>query len=59
MEAIYWLCFVNFSHVLAAYANFLWETEEEDEDEAEADVAEELRVMNTNLREGTVASATA
>lgn len=50
---------MNFSHVQAAYANFLWETEEEDEDEAEADVAEELRVMNTNLREGTVASATA
>ncbi|PON66834.1 Signal transduction response regulator [Trema orientale] len=44
------------SHVHAAYANFLWETED---DEDEADVAQELHVMTANLREGTIASATA
>ncbi|XP_062079680.1 uncharacterized protein LOC133784270 [Humulus lupulus] len=42
------------SHVQAAYANFLWETED---GENEDDMAEELRAMTANIREGTIASA--
>lgn len=50
------LPFSNFSHVHAAYANFLWEVEE-DEDEADAEYIH--RAVPLYLHEGIMTSASA